>query len=347
MLSDFIERISDFFYNLRIKFFSKNAKKVNAEDTIENGENNNNKNIQNEGGRIYALWRLALPVLFGLTLGYFASVCLSFWLDSSGLIRPAKQEFSENAARNEAVKNVGLDDFLAANPFKISPQKKSESEFNLDGNQDNKQEIVGSLATAIVRGTLPNVGVWLEDEGNSNFVLIGSSFDVYTLTRVSYLEAEFTRIREEDKSTDRVILELYFGPSAVKRPAAPAKRNAQSRAANANVPAGEVVSATEEQEGAIPSGLVNQLVQNPFDELKKVRLRPQGDAGLQIQWIQNDSILKKLGVQRGDIIKSINGIPFNNMADIANSINSLMNSERFDVEVDRKGKPTPLRYVVR
>ncbi|MBQ7217604.1 MAG: hypothetical protein IJS39_16685 [Synergistaceae bacterium] len=32
---------------------------------------------------------------------------------------------------------------------------------------------------------------------------------------------------------------------------------------------------------------------------------------------------KRLGVQRGDVIKSVNGIPFTNMGDIANSINSL------------------------
>ena len=51
-------------------------------------------------------------------------------------------------------------------------------------------------------------------------------------------------------------------------------------------------------------------------------------------------------MQKGDVIKSVNGIPFTNMGDIANSINSLMNSERFDVEVTREGKPTALRYVV-
>ena len=69
-------------------------------------------------------------------------------------------------------------------------------------------------------------------------------------------------------------------------------------------------------------------------------------AGLEIQWIQEDSILSQLGVRKGDVIKSVNGIPFTNMGDIANSINSLMNSERFDVEVTRDRKPTALRYVV-
>ena len=94
--------------------------------------------------------------------------------------------------------------------------------------------------------------------------------------------------------------------------------------------------------------MVNSLVQNPFDELKRIRMRPNEKAGgLEVQWIQNDSILRQLGVQRGDVIKSVNGIPFTNMGDIANSINSLINSERFDVEVTRGGKATALRYTVK
>ena len=63
-----------------------------------------------------------------------------------------------------------------------------------------------------------------------------------------------------------------------------------SDAAPVNVPVGSVVAAKSgEQEGQVPSGLVNDLVQNPFDELKKIRLRPMdGEAGLEIQWIQKD-----------------------------------------------------------
>ena len=115
-----------------------------------------------------------------------------------------------------------------------------------------------------------------------------------------------------------------------------------------SAPMGNVVAATANQEGQISSEMVNQLIQNPFDELKKVRLRPaNGAPGLQVQWIQNDSILRKLGVRKGDVIKSVNGIPFSNMADIANSISSLMSRERFDVEVTRRGKKTSLRYAVR
>ena len=190
----------------------------------------------------------------------------------------------------------------------------------------------------MLRGTLPRAGAWLEDKGQLKLVLLDTSFDVYTLKWVTYREAVFV------KGEERVVKELIYG-----EPSRPSAASVPVPSASASdVPVGSVVAARPgEQEGQVPSGLVNDLVQNPFDELKKIRLRPKdGEAGLEIQWIQDDSILRQLGVQKGDVIKSVNGIPFTNMGDIANSINSLMNSERFDVEVTREGKPTALRYVV-
>ena len=364
MFGDLIDKISDLYYDLKFKFSKSkpdNSEIDSSQDDINNEDNNNEndggvkdkskQDLKHDGGRLYALWRLVLPVLLGLSLGWLAAVCLGVWIEHSGLIKPTRKNFVSNTVKSEIVKKVGLDEFLLSNPFRISVKKPEEPVAVAEEVVSEEPEVISSLTTAMLKGTLPNAGAWLIVDGKEKFVLLGSSFDLYTLTRVSYLEAEFTRVKPSDNTLDRIILELYFDKHVVKRPPAPVKskpepKKQEVRHADANVPTGDVVSASDTQEGAIPSGLVNQLVQNPFDELKKVRLRPQGDAGLQIQWIQNDSILKKLGVKRGDIIKSINGIPFNNMADIANSINSLMNSERFDVEVERRGKPTALRYVV-
>ena len=227
-----------------------------------------------------------------------------------------------------------MDGFLAANPFRISPMITAPE----PAARSADVVVTGSLATAVLRGTLPRAGAWLEDKGKLRLVLVGTSFDVYTLKWVTYREAVFV------KGEERVVKQLLYGEPGL--PSASAAH--ASDAAPVNVPVGSVVAAKPgEQEGQVPSGLVNDLVQNPFDELKKIRLRPMdGEAGLEIQWIQEDSILSQLGVRKGDVIKSVNGIPFTNMGDIANSINSLMNSERFDVEVTRDGKPTALRYVV-
>ena len=287
-----------------------------------------------DGGRFYALWLWILPLLLGLTLGWLCSVCVGIVLDRSGGSNIAAPDASAAASGPASGRKEVLEGFLSANPFHVSPMV-AESEPVV---KSADVVVTGSLATAVLRGTLPRAGAWLEDKGQLKLVLLDTSFDVYTLKWVTYREAVFV------KGEERVVKELIYGepsrPSAASVPVPSAFAS--------DVPVGSVVAARPgEQEGQVPSGLVNDLVQNPFDELKKIRLRPKdGEAGLEIQWIQDDSILRQLGVQKGDVIKSVNGIPFTNMGDIANSINSLMNSERFDVEVTREGKPTALRYVV-
>ena len=198
------------------------------------------------------------------------------------------------------------------------------------------------LDNVILRGTLPGVGGWFEQNGKTTLLLVGKSIERYRLASVRYDEATFRR------GHDTVKKYLTYGPVV---PITAKPEPAPSRQASAPAPAknnGQVVAASANSEGSISAEMVNSLVQNPFDELKRIRMRPnEKSGGLEVQWIQNDSILRQLGVQRGDIIRSVNGIPFTNMGDIANSINSLINSERFDVEVTRGGKATALRYTVK
>ena len=227
--------------------------------------------------------------------------------------------------------------FLQSNPFKITPMPLPDPAETSE--ESGPAPITGSLAAAVLRGTMPDVGVLLEDQGNQYVVLINESFDVYTLEEVNYHEAVFA------KDDERVIKDLLYS-----------KETSSSRSSAAIAPDGrsefwqQVVPADPAQgaPGEINRDVINQLLENPFDELRKVRLRPAADGqGLQIHWINKDSILAQLGVQKEDVIQSINGIAFRNMMDITNSMNSLMNNDRFDVVVMRNGAPTSLQYVVR
>ena len=237
----------------------------------------------------------------------------------------------------------GLDGFLAANPFHVSAQKSNTPAPAPKVSEDVKpQEEPTTLDDVILRGTLPGVGGWFEQNGTTKLILVGKTIDRYRLTSVQYSEAVF---RRGSKTVKKYIT---YGPVEGKKAEAPKPAPTARIAPISTRETGNITAASENSEGSIPAEMVNTLVQNPFDELKRIRMRPNDKAGgLEVQWIQNDSILKRLGVKRGDVIKSVNGIPFTNMGDIANSINSLMNSERFDVEVTRGGKSTPLRYVVR
>ncbi|MDR1979884.1 MAG: hypothetical protein LBQ42_14210 [Synergistaceae bacterium] len=289
-----------------------------------------------EGG-FFRLWSWVLPLLLGGVFGWFGMVCLEVGLDRyvRGARPAVAASIAASAVQDSDIGNMTV--FLKSNPFKITPMIPPDVE---ETSSDDPAPITGSLAAAVVRWTMPDIGVLLEDQGAQYVLLINESFDVYTLEEVNYRDAVFV------KGEDRVVKELLYtkeGPP-LPAPSAPVSQNRAPDMGQQVVPA----DPTKGSAGEINRDMVNGLMENPFDELKKVRLRPAGDEqGLEIQWINKDSVLAQLGVQKGDVIRSINGIAFRNMMDITNSMNSLMNSDRFDVEVMRNGAPTSLQYVVR
>ncbi len=295
-----------------------------------------------EGSKVYAVWLFMLPLLGGVVLGHLAGAVMGYTLDklvpNSGMTDAAVTGFQE--AAQDTSGSRGLEGFLSSNPFHISPQKPDTPPPAPKPAAEPKTKAPEpSLDDVILRGTLPGVGGWFEKDGQLTLILVGKNIDRFRLSSVQYDSAVFRRGRTT------ITKYITYGPVAQMAKQEPPKQEPKHAPAPAPT---QITAASENSEGSVPAEMVQSLVQNPFDELKRIRMRPNEKAGgLEVQWIQNDSILKRLGVQRGDVIKSVNGIPFTNMGDIANSINSLMNSERFDVEVTRGGKNTPLRYVVK
>ncbi|MBQ3396553.1 MAG: hypothetical protein IJG34_00180 [Synergistaceae bacterium] len=316
----------------------------NALSPDKNRKHKENENIQRTG-IIYTVWLFILPLISGLVLGYLADAGISYALDKiSGTagMNDSSVSGSQGTSESGTAKRT-FDEFLKENPFHISPIKPVVAEAPKPKEEPKPKEKDTTMDKVVLRGTLPGIGGWFDNDGKMDLILVGKSIGRYRLTSVTYREATFRRGRE------RIIKYITYGPVAEKPKEEEPKPKPAPQPAPANNNTGQIVAAQPgAQEGQISSEMVNQLVQNPFDEMKRIRMRPsEKDGGLEVQWIQNDSILKRLGVQRGDVIKSVNGIPFTNMGDIANSINSLMNSERFDVEVTRGGKSQALRYVVK
>ena len=273
-------------------------------------------------------------------IGYF----LSEFSGNNGLSDTAVT--ANSTASDSSGERKGLEVFLSSNPFKVS-KKKNEAAADPEPKESEKavEADASVLDDVVLRGTLPGIGGWFDVKNELKLVLVGNEVESYKLNSVNYNEAVFK------KNDSTVVKYIVWGPvskTQAKKSDAPRPQPVRQENNQANAPAGGIVAAVPgSQEGQVPSELVSNMVQNPFEELKRIRIRPSDRGGLEVQWIQNDSLLKRLGVQRGDVIRSVNGIPFTNMGDIANSINSLMHSERFDVEVNRNGKDTALRYVVK
>jgi len=280
--------------------------------------------------------------------GYSVDIVLDSWLIRENLEIKTRQ-INEDRRREVVPGSLGtsspsLQDFVASNPFGVLSRVKEEKV--VKGKVDSPKATIGGMDDLKLVGTLPGIGVRIKSGKDMLFMLLGQDYGGYTLKQA---ESGFAVFAKED--TEYLLPLLYSG--AKEKTADTSSGNVSSGTSVNSSSYGQYqVSAPEDgNSGEVPRELLNQLLMSPFDELKKVRLRAtfkdDEPLGMQVQWIANDSILKELGVQKGDIVSSVNGIPMNNMGDISNAINSLMDGSRFDVEVLRDGEQVPLSYVVR
>jgi len=287
-------------------------------------------------GKIFRLWSWTLPLLLGLTTGWFGMTCFEVWLDGQNGSNRLVATVSSLAASVQETDADNLAAFLRVNPFNIAPIVIPEPVVSED---EVPVKVVGSLASAVLKGTSPGYVAWMEDQGKLRLIMIGDSFDVYTLEEVTYLNATFV------KDDDRVVKEIIYGRDNSLVASKPVRSLPEVKAAAGQVvPSDPTIGTT----GAINRDMVNDLLENPFEELRKVRIRPaDAEQGLQVEWITKDSILSKLGVKENDVVQAVNGIVFRNAMDISNSLSSLMGSDQFVVELVRNGVPTTLQYEVR
>lgn len=77
------------------------------------------------------------------------------------------------------------------------------------------------------------------------------------------------------------------------------------------------------------------------------RLLGNGEEGAQVQWLDQKSFLRALGIQEGDIIHSINGMALSSQQNIDSVLNSLQKSDRIELTLTRDETDGVLKYEVR
>lgn len=205
-----------------------------------------------------------------------------------------------------------------------------------------------SLADVKLLGTLPPVAALFRVNGASRTVLVGQKLGGETLKRV-----EGTRVFLVDGSRNRTLEVLYAGAGggnpAPASPVPPASR--REPATRPDFRSG-ITAASGSQEGTIERETINKLLMDPYQELNRVRLRPNmgedgSPQGIEAQWLHKDSLLLAMGLQSGDVIHSLNDIPIRTTSDIVNAMNSLLNSDRFVVAFFRDGADSEVAYSVK
>jgi type II secretory pathway component PulC len=237
----------------------------------------------------------------------------------------------------------GMRLFLDKSPFGVLSRKEAPPE--QPQNQKKESPLAHQLEDLQITGTV--AGILALGNTSQGRVLLEQG-EIFRGFLVAMITGDGVYFDPQDGG-EPVIKSLLFGAQGAK---------ASSRAPKNPTPAPQAISparqdikpATPDSAGQVSRNLVNSLLMNPFDELKKVRLQPKHTEGkpegLEVAYIEQDSILATLGVRQGDVVQGLNGIRINHMGDVANAINSLMGGKRFDVTVIREGKQELLSYQV-
>ena len=291
-------------------------------------------------GKNTAYSRASLPVLF--IGGVLAGLCICL------LLKGMLISFSADAQKSTAARAARRAPSFAASGASIGLASFTDVDpFGADIRTGGKSEQKSPLSDISLKGTLPNIGAWIAGTDGTLFYLKGQNVSGYQLKEVKYGEA----VLYDGKERHSLFLTLSGG-SAAKTPApvrqAPARPERRSQPARPKLDFSGIEAASADKEGAIPRELVDALLMNPYDELKKMRLIPADDgSGMLLQHVDKDSVFAHVGVAQGDVIQAVNGVNITNMGEAANAVNSLMAGSRFDVSVLRNGKQVDLKYQVK
>jgi type II secretory pathway component PulC len=186
-------------------------------------------------------------------------------------------------------------------------------------------------------GTLPAIAAWINAENVTKLVLKSQDFNGYVLDTVERGMVLFNR----DGKTYPLYLTLSDGGP-------PPPGAAQPQVQQPQPPVGEQVTqaALNGEDGMITKELISKILENPQEELSKMRLVPT-EGGMLLRNLRADSVFAMAGLKQGDVITGVNGLPINNIPDLVNVFRSLMTFTRFDLSLNREQNPGKLGYVVR
>lgn len=305
---------------------------------IGRSEGRKNKNKAG-GGRAVGIFFVAMfflaGVMFGLCLCRAAELFLLHKAKERALLY-AESVADRPASFTEAKELDAYKELASLNPFRADDRElkaeKKESETPPD---------------FVLVGTLPGVAAWINDGETTRLILRNQEMAGYRLSAVTSGRALISK----DGESTPLYLEFARGANKKAPPPPPvAKRGGQPRPPKPSEPADSFATgiqpATPDSEGVVPRELVEKLLMDPYEEIAKMRMIPAEGGGMRLERISPDSVLGSVGVKQGDVVTALNGIDISNLGDVANAVNSMMAGTRFDVTVQRDGKPVSLKYQV-
>ncbi|GAB5550362.1 MAG: type II secretion system protein GspC [Sandaracinaceae bacterium] len=111
------------------------------------------------------------------------------------------------------------------------------------------------------------------------------------------------------------------------------------------------ISQVSEREYAIDRGLVNQLLANQAALMRTARVIPHEEGGqvvgVKLYGIRRSSLLGRLGIQNGDMLRTINGYDMTAPDSALEAYARLRSADRITINLNRRGSDQTIDYQIR
>lgn len=142
--------------------------------------------------------------------------------------------------------------------------------------------------------------------------------------------------------------------TAAPAPAAPAATKRPRRPSPEGLDPSELESGIQrvsDREYSIDRGLVNRLLANQAALMRTARVIPHEEGGhvvgVKLYGIRRSSLLGRLGIQNGDMLRTINGFDMSAPDSALEAYARLRNAERITINLQRRGQDQTIDYQIR
>lgn len=275
---------------------------------------------------------------------------------------------------------IRLDDLLAGNLFDLPPEEPDAEKEPDAGPEDvgpadaldSTQDLIPPCAMnvkvlALVAGPErhPEAGfATLEYEGKQQEYRVGYQIGDRHLARITWNRVYLARGVGDECFVDIRYPDLARAgnappppPGEPPKPVEPATpvpppatgpQSREDRFAAAVDSSIEVVSDTERN---VQRSLINTILDNQDIAMRQARVMPHEEnnevVGFKVYGIRRDSLFGKLGLENGDLVRAINGIPMTGADKALQAYGRLRMADQIAVTITRRGQDLTLNYSIR
>lgn len=204
------------------------------------------------------------------------------------------------------------------------------------------------FATTVLKNESDSFAL-ISNQNKVGFFQIGSSLD--TSTKIKRIGWRFVIL---EKNNNECFLDLYnvaYKVMPKTRTTSTVSSSSSDRVKNLQDAIDKGIEVVSDTERNVDQGLISTILEEQLSLMKMARVIPYTESGkivgFKVFSSQNESLLNKLGLQNGDIVKNINGMDISNPTQALAMYGKLRSLKNLSMVVSRGGKELNLNFNIR